>query len=99
MVTGASPIIRGPITIARACLPVSKHPEPEIPYVGLGEHVEQVCRVGEMHIVVRASVREQVIDLLEGCHVGDRRVDVSAGIQVGKTHIPLGVYRICRHRA
>ena len=65
----------------REDLPVSEHPEPKFPYVRLGEHVEQVRRIGKVYVVVAAPVREQVINLVERRHVRDGRVDVPARIQ------------------
>ena len=67
--------------IEREDLPVSEHPEPKLPYVRLGEHVEQVRRIGKVYVVVAAPVREQVINLVERRHVRDGRVDVPARIQ------------------
>lgn len=39
-------------------VPVCKHPESEISNLVASEHVQQVGRVGKMHVVVATSVRQ-----------------------------------------
>jgi len=78
---------------ATACFhaPVSEHPELVIPDVLLGKHVQQMCRVRKVDVIVAAPVREQIVDLVKGGHVRDRRVDVPARVERGQVHVSFSV--------
>jgi hypothetical protein len=75
----------------RELLPVSEHPEPELLYVRLGEHVEQMRRIRKVHVVVAAPVCKQIIDVVERRHVRDGRIDVPARVQRREVHVAFSV--------
>ena len=77
-----------------SCAPVSEHPELVIPYVLLGEHIEQMGRIRKVDVIVPGPVREQIVHLVESGHVRDRRVDVPARIQRRQVHVSFGIDRI-----
>jgi hypothetical protein len=75
----------------RELLPVSEHPEPEVPYVRLGEHVEEVRRIRKVHVVVAAPMCEEIVDVVERRHVRDGRIDVPARVQRRQVHVAFSV--------
>jgi hypothetical protein len=71
--------------------PISEHPELIISYMFLRKHVQQMCRIRKMDIVVPASMREQIVHLVECGHVRDRRVDVTPWVELGQVHVSFSV--------
>ena len=86
-------------TIVCTChVPVREHPESKAPNFFLCEHIQQMCRVREVHIVVATSVRKQVVEVVEGSNVRDRSCHVTLGVHLRKVHVALGVNCICDTR-
>ena len=57
----------------------------------LCEHIEQVRRIGKVHVVIAAPVCEEVVDVVERCHVRDGRIDVPARVQRGQVHVAFSI--------
>ena len=45
--------------------PVREHPELEISYLRFCEHVEKMCRVCKMDIIITASVHKEIVHIAE----------------------------------
>jgi len=71
--------------------PVGEHPKPKVPHFLLRQHIQQMRRIQEMHVVVSAPMSEQVIHVVEPRNVGYRRVYIPTGVDVGEVHVPFSV--------
>ena len=57
----------------------------------LCEHIEQVRRIGKVHVVIATPVCKEVIDIVERRHVRDGRIDVPARVQRGQVHVAFSI--------
>ena len=44
-----------------------------------------------MHVVVTASMREKVVDVVEASDIGDGRIDVSTWVHVREIHVAFSI--------
>lgn len=76
--------------------PIDKHPKSETLNALLRQHIQQMCRIGKMNVVIRAAMREKEADFI-GMEAGDiayRGRDVAFRVERGQIHVTFSVYRV-----
>lgn len=58
--------------VAFAHSPIYKHSKIESPNPSLGQHIQKVSRVREVHVNIRRAMYKQEVSVVEACDVGYR---------------------------
>ena len=75
-------------------LPIGKHSESETSDLLSGKHVQQMCTIREVYIVVTRTMGQEIVHTMECRHVRYRCIHVTTRVDGWEVHVPFGIYGI-----